>query len=132
MATRNTEPNPIPAVRPPIVPAMAMPSKGVLPTRPPSADKRIHWVARLALYLRQRARHRAQARSDAALRALARDDPRIQVDLRMVMDKAAAYAEPAAPAQTVATAAAVRATGSRGFRAAPMPGMPQHLQYLPG
>lgn len=107
------------------------------------ADKRIALMTRLADFLRRRAQRRADIRADAALRALARHDPRILADIRAAADHTGAHAPeipppwamPAMATQAAAPRTATtpgRAPPTRGFQTAPLPGLPRHLQYLPG
>ncbi|MCZ4313149.1 hypothetical protein O4H66_07020 [Comamonadaceae bacterium G21597-S1] len=114
------------------------------------ADRRIQLMTRLANYLEHRARQRASARADAQLRELALSDPRMMTDLLAAIDRGQALqaqaidmatgdtetlvpapAVTAKPARAPATAPG-RPRPARGFRAAPLPGLPSHLQYLPG
>lgn len=114
------------------------------------ADRRIQLMTRLANYLEHRARQRASARADAQLRELALSDPRMMTDLLAAVDRgqallaqdgdmatgetASAVPAPAVtakPARAPATAPG-RPSPARGFRTAPLPGLPSHLQYLPG
>lgn len=109
------------------------------------ADKRIRLMARLADHLRRRAQQRASDRADAAVLALARDDPRALADLRAAIDIAWARSDKGAQLQAAPVAASAREPlrtakpprderprHARGLRVAPLPGMPNHLQYLPG
>lgn len=109
------------------------------------ADKRIALMTRLANYLNRRAQRRAGERADAALRELARHDPRILADVLAAVDHARLHAPaiqpPLATTAVPAVAAAQPAPKAaaagyhlsvRGFRTAPLPGLPRHLQYLPG
>ncbi|MCW5630344.1 MAG: hypothetical protein KIT47_15865, partial [Rhodoferax sp.] len=113
------------------------------------ADRRIQLMTRLARYLERRARARASARSDAQLRELALSDPRMMTDLVAAIDRAhdlhaqasdlavdpcasTTPAPDAAATSTRAPAASGRPSTTRGFRTAPLPGLPRHMQYLPG
>lgn len=101
------------------------------------ANKRIQPMTRLARYLERRALRRARQRADDAIRAMAQDDPRILADLVAAVDRASQYEPLHAAAQMPHEAASPapspsRNSTTRGFRAAPLPGLPRHLQYLPG
>ncbi len=121
------------------------------------ADKRIQLMARLANSLARRSSARAHHRTDNALRELARNDPRMLIELHAMYVHARAEQAPLLPVvspacrqATVGKGLAVtrpsptapsrhRAKGSatlpaapaRGFRSSPMPGLPWHVQYLP-
>lgn len=114
------------------------------------ADRRIQLMTRLANYLERRASQRASARADAQLRELALSDPRMMTELVAAVDRghdllaqASDEAVDACASVTPAPAAAAststrtpvapsRPSATRGFRTAPLPGLPRHLQYLPG
>ncbi len=109
------------------------------------ADRRIQLMTRLANYLEHRARRRADARADDQLRELALSDPRMMSDLVAAVDRGhylQVQVSEAAPGPSAPVAASTqparapdtsaRPSGTRGFRTAPLPGLPRHLQYMPG
>jgi hypothetical protein len=108
------------------------------------ADKRMQPLTRLANYLEHRSQQRARQRADNAMRELAIGDPRMVADMVAADDRADRYAPLASatlaasqtefvvPASSELADTASRPVPVRGFRTTPFPGLPRHLQYLPG
>lgn len=101
--------------------------------------RRLDLLPRLSRHLAERAQRNAQRHADRALLKVAQDDPRAMADIRAAaLHNASSLAQDlpvggaAAVTDNDAATALQTAPAHRGFKTTPMPGMPGHVQYLPG
>lgn len=101
------------------------------------ADKRISPLALLARYLDARTQRQAQDRADNAVLAVAHDDPRIMADIQAAVTHSCSLDDAHSPdvtepKETPQPVRLLPAAARPSFRTSPMPGLPSHVQYLPG